>query len=212
MEELLQALEKLNAELAQERIELHLDIVGGFSLFLQNLTVDIRESHDIDTLSELTAGIKERVRRIGEELHLDLRWLNDDLLSLHDEFKFAGMSFEQLKFSPSKKTNLSNIHLNVIDIVDFLRLKLFALFTEVYDFLQYNKAFERTQDLQDIKTIVQLDSIELDSIDYQILLSELTNYMHDNRYRNLTSALLDAYLTQTLSNIQINEFLRENRW
>jgi hypothetical protein len=206
MEELLQALKKLNEELAQDYIELNLNIVGGFSLFLQDFTIDVRESHDIDTLSELTTDIRERVKRIGEELHLDLRWLNDDLLSLCNEFEFAGIRFERLKFNPSRKIDLSNIHLNVIDVVDFVRLKLFALFSEVYDFLQYNKAFERTQDLQDIKTIV-----ELEGIDYNKLLNELTDYMHDDSCRNVTSALLDAYLAQTLSNTQINEFLRKNR-
>jgi hypothetical protein len=206
MEELQQALKILNDELAQDGIELNLNIVGGFSLSLQNLSIDVRESHDIDTLSELTANIKERVKRIGEELHLDLRWLNDDLLSLYADFEFAGIHFEELKFSPSEKINLSNIHLNVIDIVDFLKLKLFALFTEVHDFLQYNKAFERTQDLQDIKTIVQLDDT-----DCKELLNKITNYMHDTRCRDLTSALLDAYLAQTLSNAQVNEFLKENR-
>jgi hypothetical protein len=137
----------------------------------------------------------------------DLRWLNDDLLSLYADFEFAGIHFEELKFSPSEKINLSNIHLNVIDVVDFLKLKLFALFAEVHDFLQYNKVFERTQDLQDIKTIVQLDDI-----DCKELLNKLTNYMQDSRCRNLTSALLDAYLAQTLSNAQINEFLKENRF
>jgi hypothetical protein len=206
MEELLQALKKLNDELAREEIELNLNIVGGFSLFLQNLAIDVRESHDIDTLSELTADIRERVKRIGEELHLDLRWLNDDLLSLYSEFEFAGIHFEQLKFRSTEKIDLSNIHLNVIDIVDFIRLKLFALFTEVYDFLQYDKAFERTQDLQDIKAIVTVDGV-----DCKKLLNELTVYMRDTRCRDLTSALLDTYLAQTLSNAQINEFLRENR-
>jgi hypothetical protein len=206
MEELLEALRKLNDELAQHEIELSLNVVGGFSLFLQNLTIDVRESHDIDTLSELTADVKKRVERIGRELHLDLRWLNDDLLSLHDEFEFAGIHFNQLKFNPSEKIILSNIHLNVIDLVDFMRLKLFALFTEVYDLLQYNKTFERTQDLQDIRALVAIDAV-----DYKELLKDLTGYLKNDVCYVLTSALLEAYLAKPLSNTQINDFLRMHR-
>jgi hypothetical protein len=206
MKELLRALKKLNSELEHDGVVLNLSVIGGFSLFLQNLTIEVRESHDIDVMNRLSEDVRKRVRRIGEELHIDLRWLNDDVLSLYDEFEFAGIQLEHLKFSPNTRIDFSNIHLKVIEMGDFLRLKLFSLFTEVYDFLQYGKSFERTQDLQDIRTILGVSEF-----DYQNMLFELTNYVQDDKYRNLTQALLDTYLLKALSNAEINDFLREQR-
>ena len=206
MDELLQALKKLNSELEKDDIVLNLNIVGGFSLFLQNLDVEIRQSHDIDSASKLAEEVIEKVRRIGQEMNIDLRWLNDDVLSLYTDLEFAGIDLEQLKFRPNTKIDFSNIHLNIIDIDDFVRLKLFSLFSEIYDFMQYNKTFEREQDLQDIKTITTVCVINLTE-----MLNEITSYVHDYRFRNLTQSLLNAYLAETLSNTRINSFLKENR-
>jgi hypothetical protein len=206
MDELLQALENLNAELARDDVVLNLNIVGGFSLFLQNLDVEIRQSHDIDTVSRLTDGVKAKVRSIGEELNIDLRWLNDDVLSLYDEFEFAGISLEQLRFGPNSRIDFSHIHLNVIELSDFVRLKLFSLFMDVYDFMQYGKSFDREQDLQDIKTIA-----EISDIDHADILNSITSHVQDGRYEALTRALIDAYLDGPLTTLQINDFLKENR-
>ena len=206
MDELLQALEKLNSELQRDDMVLNANVIGGFSLYLQNLTIEIRQSHDIDSVTKLTEEVKEKVRKIGQDMGIDLRWLNDDALSLYDEFRFAGIDLEQLKFSPNTRIDFSNIHLNVVDISDFARLKLFSLFLEVFDFMQYNKAFERGQDLQDIKAIAMASDIDIMAI-----LNETTRYVADSRYRGLTQALLESYLTETLSNTQINDFLKANR-
>lgn len=202
----MQALETLNAELRRDGIVLNLNIVGGFSLFLQNLDIEIRRSHDIDAMSRLTDDVKQRVRNIGEELNIDLRWLNDDILSLYDEFEFAGIHPEKLRFGPNSRIDFSNIHLNVIDISDFARLKLFSIVTEVYDFMQYNKTFDREQDLRDIETIV-----EISDIDYVSILNSITGHVQDNRYADVTRALIDTCLDGPLTTIQINEFLKANR-
>jgi len=206
MDELLQALEKLNSELEQDGIVLNLNVIGGFSLYLQNLEIEVRQSHDIDSANKLTDEVKARVMRIGQELNIDLRWLNDDVLSLLDEFEAAGIDLAQLKFSPNKRIDFSNIHLNTVDISDFLKLKLFSIFLEVYDFLQYNKSFEREQDLQDIKALSGIVDRDLPA-----MLNVITSYVQDPRVRDLTQLLLDVYLTTTLSNVQINDFLKDNR-
>jgi hypothetical protein len=206
MDALLQALETLNAELAQDGIVLNLNIVGGFSLFLQNLDVEVRQSHDIDTMSRLTDDVKSRVRSIGEELNIDLRWLNDDVLSLYDEFEFAGIHPEQLRFGPNSRIDFSNIHLNVIDISDFVRLKLFSIFMDVHDFVQYNKSFDREQDLRDIKTIA-----EINDVDHIGILSSIGSYVQDDRYEALARALINTYLDNPLNTLQINDFLKEGR-
>ncbi|MDR1185039.1 MAG: hypothetical protein LBK67_09615 [Coriobacteriales bacterium] len=207
MDELLKALENLNAELVRDDIVLNLNIVVGFSLFLQNLDIEVRPSHDIDAMSRLTDDVKKRVRDIGEELDIDLRWLNDDILSLYDEFEFAGIHPEQLRFGPNSRIDFSNIHLNVIDISDFVRLKLFSIFMDVHDFMQYNKSFDREQDLQDIKTIV-----EISDIDHTVILNSITSHVQGDKYGALTQALIDTYLDSPLSNLQINDFLKEGRW
>jgi hypothetical protein len=204
MDELLQALENLNVELTRDDIVLNLNIVGGFSLFLQNLDIETRQSHDIDTMSRLTDDVKSRVKSIGEKLDIDLRWLNDDVLSLYDEFEFAGINLEQLRFSPNSRIDFSNIHLNVIDISDFVRLKLFSIFMDVYDFMQYGKSFDREQDLRDIKTIV-----EISDIDHADILNSITSHVQDGRYGALTQALINAYLDSPLNTLQINDFLEQ---
>jgi hypothetical protein len=206
MDELLQALEQLNGEMEREGTVLNLDVVGGFSLFLQNLDIEVRQSHDIDTVNRLTESVREKVDRIGRALNIDLRWLNDDLLSLRDEFAFAGIDLEQLRFNPNTRIDFSNIHLNVIEVDDFVKLKLFSIFTEVYDFMQYGKLFERDQDLRDIKTLT-----EVGSVDYAALLDGVTGYVQDGRYGILTRALIDTYLAEPLGNAQINDFLKAHR-
>ena len=206
MDELLQALETLNSDLRDDDIELNLNIIGGFSLFLQNLDIEVRPSHDIDSITRLSEKVKERIERIGQNQGIDLRWLNDDVLSLYDELDFAGIDLEEMSFTPSTSIDYSNIHLNVISIEDFLKLKLFSLFSEVFDFMQYNKGFEREQDLQDIKTI-----FEVSTVDYAALLYSITSYVQDNKYRDLTESLIDTYISGALANTQINDFLRTNR-
>jgi len=123
-----------------------------------------------------------------------------------NEFEFAGIHLERMRFSPNQRIDFSNIHLNVIDANDFLRLNLFSLFLEVFDFLQYNKTFEREQDLQDIKTITGASNT-----DSAAMLIDVTNYVNDPRYRDLTQKLLDAYEKETLTNAQINDFLNSQK-
>jgi hypothetical protein len=111
-----------------------------------------------------------------------------------------------LKLGPNSRIDYSNIHLNVIDIHDFARLKLFAIFMDVCDFVQYGKSFEREQDLRDIKTLA-----ETDGIDNADILDSITGHVQDGRYGALTRALIDAYLDSPLNTLQINDFLREGR-
>jgi len=206
MEELLEALRLLNADLADEKVDLRLNVVGGFALYLLDLGIDVRHTHDIDSVVKLTKEIKSKINRIGEELNIDLRWLNDDVLSLYDEFETAGIDLEQMEFSPNKLIDYSNIHLNVIGLKDFIRLKLFSVFLEAYDFMQYNKPFEREQDLKDIASVLSVSDI-----DYMAILDDVTDYVQDRRYRNLAHALIDAYLRSSLNTAGINEFLKAQR-
>ena len=58
MDDLLKALERLNSELAQEGVVLNLNVVGGFSLLLQNMDITIRPAHEIDSASKLAKEIE----------------------------------------------------------------------------------------------------------------------------------------------------------
>ena len=110
---LMNALEKLNRELAKESMLIHLSIIGRYAFFLSG--IGSLATLDIDTVTSIDDRVIQKICEIGESEGLSPDWLNSnaEILPLPEGFQSRLVD----------GTHYSNIKIKYASRIDLIALK-----------------------------------------------------------------------------------------
>jgi hypothetical protein len=160
---LLNAIEALDARLANavEPFELH--IVGGFAMLLNKIRPSLKGATytDVDYLGEnLPEVIKEAIQEVGIEFGLGKNWINNDVLLYGSTVDDLELLTGPLRFEKMRQLDVIAIYALVPK--DLLKMKVLAVDTALMA-VDAGGEFTRAKDLPDIKHLV--DYLKIESIE-----------------------------------------------